>query len=244
VLLRKPRSPNEVLNDLDGDIVNVLRVLRDRPGELERRVRLTPFSQEEFHATYGDPPADPVERARWTLVRQMFGFGTSGLVRSHTGFRHTSHRNRHQGYAHDWARYPDSIRSFCERLRGVVISREPALACIDRHDVAGALFYVDPSYVHSTRGPVGMDGKNGYRHEMDDADHEELAGRLHACEAAVVLSGYRCDLYDRLYASWRRLDRSHYSQGQRSSVRRTESLWLSPAAVSRGAQRTLFGGRP
>ena len=46
VLLRKPRVYSELYNDLDGDVVNLFRVLRsDRAGELVQLLRLTPFAR-------------------------------------------------------------------------------------------------------------------------------------------------------------------------------------------------------
>lgn len=50
VLLQKPRSYSEVYNDLDGEVVNLFRVLRN--PELNQRLqdacRLTPYSRDEF----------------------------------------------------------------------------------------------------------------------------------------------------------------------------------------------------
>ena len=43
VLLRKPRSYSETLNDLDGEIVGLFRVLRD-PGHDWRRVERATFA--------------------------------------------------------------------------------------------------------------------------------------------------------------------------------------------------------
>jgi DNA adenine methylase len=86
---------------------------------------------------------------------------------------------------------------------------------------------VDPPYVHTTRsGKVrGTDSRKSYKHEMTDEHHRELAEVLHRLTGAVVLSGYRCDLYDELYADWRRVDRMALADGARERV---ECLWLSP----------------
>lgn len=241
VLLRKPRSGVEILNDLDGDIVNVFRVLRDPEmgAEFERRIRLTPFARAEFNASYEPIPEDPIERARLTLVRQMMGFGTSGLVRTKTGFRATTHRNRNQDYSHDWARYPDHLRAFMERLRGVVIECEPALKLIDRHDQPDVLLYLDPPYVHETRSYVSAGGHSGYRHEMTDSDHRELAERLRRAKAMVVLSGYHSALYDELYGDWHRSEKVARIQSQTGADTRTEVLWTNPAAA-RAREMPLF----
>ena len=53
VLMLKPRSYAEVYNDLDGDVVNVFRVLRnpDQAAELRRLLELTPFSAQRGSVT-------------------------------------------------------------------------------------------------------------------------------------------------------------------------------------------------
>ncbi len=87
VLLRKPRSYAEVYNDLDSDVVNLFRILRD-PGsaeELGRLVALTPYSRQEFDDSY-EPCSAPLEQARRLLFRSAAGFGTGGGSRG-TGFR-------------------------------------------------------------------------------------------------------------------------------------------------------------
>ena len=48
VLFAKPRSKAEVVNDLDGNVVNFFRVCRDAPEELARALYLTPCSRSEY----------------------------------------------------------------------------------------------------------------------------------------------------------------------------------------------------
>lgn len=94
VLLAKSRARAETINDLDGEVVNVFRVLRDpkTARALRRAMLYTPFSRAEFDAAYecrsacADLP--PVERARVAILRAYLAFGGSGLsARYPTGFR-------------------------------------------------------------------------------------------------------------------------------------------------------------
>jgi DNA adenine methylase len=48
VLLNRAPSPIETYNDLDGEVVNFFRVLRDEKEKLVEAIGLTPFSREEF----------------------------------------------------------------------------------------------------------------------------------------------------------------------------------------------------
>lgn len=225
VLLRKPRVYAEVYNDLDGEIVNLFRVLRSpvEASELVRLVSLTPFARHEFELAY-QPTDDPVEQARRTLIKGGMGFG-SNSIRKRTGFRSNTTRSGTTP-AHDWSRLPEPLTQIIERLRGVIIEERPALDVIRRYTGPQTLIYCDPPYVHDTRG---LDGR--YRHEMSDDEHEQLAAVLTSTDAMVVVSGYRCDLYDHIYAGWQRVDRATHADGARDRV---ESLWLSPNVQLQG----------
>lgn len=239
VLLLKERVNSEVYNDLDSRIVNVFRVLRDQEtaAELKRRVELTPFSREEFDATYSDP-VDNIDAAHKTIVRSFMGHGSDSATRScRTGFRAKCHSRALPSI--EWAKWPDAIPAFTNRLRGVVIEHRDALEVIQRYDTEGTLIYADPPYVFSTR--TGIQGRQkstqGYRHEMIDDEHRKLAEVLHAAKAMVVLSGYPSELYDNdLYADWERYERRHVADG---GLFRTEVVWINQAcsdalSVSRG----------
>lgn len=83
VLMRKARSRAEVYNDLDEDVVNVFRVLRDE-GQAERLrevLALTPYSRTEWKESFSTSD-DPVERARRTFVRLYFSFATTSARRA------------------------------------------------------------------------------------------------------------------------------------------------------------------
>jgi DNA adenine methylase len=228
VLIQKPRSYAEVYNDLDGEVVNLFRVLRDpaTAAELERALRLTPFARDEFVLSY-EPCSDPLERARRSVVRSFMGFGSAAATGRVSGFRANSNRSGTTP-AHDWVNYPNSVGGFVERLAGVVIENRPAVGIMLQHDSPATLHYVDPPYPHVTRA-VGAAAKS-YRHELTDAEHTELAAALHSLSGMVILSGYPCDLYDReLYRDWKRVERDALADGARP---RTEVLWMNDAAVA------------
>lgn len=236
VLMRKPRAFSEVYNDTWSVVVNVFRILRDPvlAAELERVLRLTPYSREEFEADWPEETVDPVERARRAILRSFAGFGSASTNGNYsTGFRANSDKS-YSTPAHDWARYPDHVRLFVERLSGVVIESKPAVDVISQHDKPDTLFYIDPPYPHSTRNM--RRGNAAYEHEMADTDHEQLAQVLILCRGMVVLSGYRCELYDRLFGGWERRDVQAFADGRRPRV---ESLWLNAAAAGRQTQQGL-----
>lgn len=222
ILLRKPRTHAEVYNDIDGDIVNLFKIAREQGDELVRLCELTPFAREEFKLAYA-PTDDPLERARRTLVRSFMGFGSAGVTKQITGFRANSNRS-HSVPARDWRNYPDALRVTIDRLRGVVIENRDAADCMRAHDAPDVLHYVDPPYVHATRGYRTW--RPDYRHEMTDAEHIALAERLHSLRGHVIVSGYRSALYDEMFGAWTRIDREALADGAR---KRIESLWLSPS---------------
>lgn len=216
VLLAKDRSRLEVYNDLDGDMVTLFRVLRDRGDDLARAIALTPFARAEHETSYAET-ADDLERARRVLIRSHFGHGSSGIHRS-TGFRAAGLRAGTLP-VHIWASLPETIRSAAERMRGVVIERRPAVQVMQAHDGSGTVHYVDPPYLPETR-----DRGRDYRHEMTRDDHVTLLDCLRALRGSVVLSGYASDLYDSALGDWRRVEIK--AKADRAADR-TEVIWCN-----------------
>lgn len=242
VLLQKPRCLAECYNELDGRIVNFFRVLRDpqAAAELQRRVALTPYARDELEWAMEDCAVDAIDAAHRLVVRSFMGHGSDSATRTtRTGFRSKLTVGRSLPSA-DWATWPDSIPLFVERLKGVVIDNHDALDVIRRMDHVDTLIYCDPPYLPETRSALmnRRSGTNGYKHELDDAGHIELAGVLQACSGMVVLSGYPSELYQQLYAGWERHERVASADLGKS---RTEVVWLNQAC-SRAihAQAGLF----
>lgn len=237
VLLQKPRAYAEVYNDLDGDIVNLFKVLRD-PEQREQLIEqlvLTPYSREEFDNAWSVATTE-VEQARRTIIRAQMGFGSAGATKGITGFRIDT--KRQYGTAQSlWADYPEHLSFIGQRLSGVLIENRPAIQILKDHDALATLHYVDPPYVHDTRYSGAKTGRV-YRHEMDDKDHLELLNTLLELEGMVMLSGYPSDLYSDVLKGWKRVDTKARISSGRGTDTRIECLWINPAAQ----QHDLFGG--
>ncbi len=231
VLLAKPRSRMETVNDLDGDLMTFWRVLREQPDELTRVCALTPHARAEQLEAYalGEAP-DDLERARrvWVLLTQ----GRAGVMRS-TGWRHyvdpAGSVTSMPGYLEA---YVGRIAPAAARLAGVSLECQPALELITRYGKSpNVLLYVDPPYLGTSRR-----WGNAYRHEMrNEQEHRDLAAVLRAADATVVLSGYDSPLYLELYPDWHatRIETMTGQGGTRQE--RTEVLWSN-----RAPEPTLF----
>lgn len=229
ILMRKPHSTGEVYNDLDGEVVNVFRVLRnpDQAARLAQLLTLTPYAYEEYRLAY-EPSDDPIEQARRMIFRSFAGHGSDSVTRPCAGFRGFPHKNRGATSANEWMDFPEELVHFTQRLQGVTIEQREAIKIIPIFDRSATLFYADPPYVISTRGRERFK----YEHEMTDADHIALATILHQVKGMAIVSGYRSDLYDEIYAGWNCITRSATAQHGKPTV---ECLWLSP-----NIQTTLF----
>ncbi|MEO7326500.1 MAG: DNA adenine methylase [Dokdonella sp.] len=240
ILLRKDRSHAEIVNDLDAEIVNLFRVLRDpeRSNQLIKSVRLTPFAREEFNATYSRPARSPVERARRLVARSFMGFGSASTYAAHrTGFRASSSRSGTTP-AYDWMNYPDGLARIVERLRGVIVEQRDAVQVIASHDSPDTLIYCDPPYVMETRCFKRRVSGHVYKHDFNDDDHRRLATCLRAAKGMVMLSGYAHPLYDNeLFPDWHRVALPHFADGARPRV---EVLWMNDAAKKALPQPSLF----
>jgi DNA adenine methylase len=219
VLLAKPVSHIETVNDLDGEIVAFWRVLRDRPDALERLCALTPHAREEYVACrdHGlDVADDELAKAWrvWVKLTQSRGARADGS----SGWRFLQGATTRKSLAAYLDGYVARVAPAAERLKRVSIECRPALEVIRSYDRADAFFYVDPPYLPSVRQPAM------YHHEMTASDHEDLLDVLLSVEGKVVLSGYRSALYDDRLAQWARTDLTTTSM---TGSTRVESLWAN-----------------
>jgi DNA adenine methylase len=205
VLLNREPAPVETYNDLDGDVVNFFRVLRDEGPTLIRAIGLTPFSREEFYQAIYAPAQgfSDLERARRFYVRARQA--RTGLAQTATLGRWANCKNTSRagmsGVISRWLGGIEALSDIASRLGRVQIENRPALDLIRLYDDKRTLFYCDPPYVHSTRG----DSK-AYGFEMKEDEHRELVETLKGCKGRAAVSGYRCKLMDDLLAKWRRFD--------------------------------------
>ena len=224
VMLNMPPFKVETYNDIDSDLTNFFETLRNQNAKLIKAIGLTPFSREELaRACTPEAGLSKLERARRLYIRAR---------QTRTGLAQTSNEGRWahcvltsragmSGSVSRWLGSVEGLAEITQRLLRVQIENAPAIEVIYRYDTKETVFYVDPPYVHSSRGDA-----KAYGYELSDREHTELANVLNRVRGRVVLSGYRTPLYDGLYNKWRRIDAE---ESTCHSVRqpRRESVWLN-----------------
>jgi len=224
VLLNRPPSPVETYNDLDGEVTNFFRVLRDEKEKLVEAIGLTPFSREEFFgAVNGGRELSSLERARRFFVRARqtrTGLAQTASLGRWANCKNTS-RAGMSGAVSRWLGSVEDLPAIALRLLRVQIENRPALDVIRLYDGKDTLFYCDPPYVHATRGD-----RKAYGYEMDDQGHRELAAELRHAAGKAAVSGYRCDLMDSLFPDWRRVEAPAKTCHSVKKTRR-EALWMN-----------------
>jgi DNA adenine methylase len=225
VLLNRRPSPVETYNDIDGEVANFFRVLRDETDELLKVIAFTPFSREEFYkAIYedGDKLTD-VERARRFFVRarqSRTGLAQTASLGRWANCKQTT-RAGMSGVVSRWLGSVEDLPEIALRLLRVQIENRPAIEVIQLYDSPDTLFYCDPPYVHCTRGD-----DRAYGFEMDEQAHCELAKVLSNCRGKVAISGYRCEVMDDLYKDWRCHETSPRTCHSVKGLRQ-EALWMN-----------------
>lgn len=230
VLLNRPKCAMNTYNDIDGDLVNFFQVLRDDGDALIRALQFTPYSRKEFALAISkknDASLTNLERARIFYCRAMFVFAGKPQNAGASSFScSVAIDSRRGGMTSDVKKYLGHIEKLTDiviGLRGVQIENLPALDILRRYDRESTFFYCDPPYVHTTR----MSGATKiYAGEMGDAEHTEIATVLSSIKGKAMVSGYRSDLYDKLFSDWRRVDEGpKYSTCAQAD--RRECIWMN-----------------
>jgi DNA adenine methylase len=232
VFFNKEPSRVETINDIDGNVVNLFRVIRERPEELAKLVEMTPWARDEYRASY-EMTGDSLEDARRFLVRCWQAFGQV-TTNSRGGWRHsgTDKFNR----AMELIKIPAIILETAERLKIVQIENRPAVELIERYAANHVLIYADPPYLWETR-TFRQHGRKTYTHEMTNDDHAKLLDALDNHPGPVILSGYACPLYENRLKHWTK--RTHKTNAE-CGRERMEALWINPLATEAVKVISLF----
>jgi len=227
LLLNKELANIEVYNDLNMDLVNFFRVIRDesKSKKLYSMLGLTPYSRSEFWACKMEilnrpcPSRVSVERAWTFFVVMRQGFSGFAAVRAGWKYNKVSDQSLPA-----WLNSIKYLPEIAQRFRKVYIDNKDFREVISNYDSADTFFYIDPPYLNVDQ--------ELYEKSMTYRDHAELIQLLLLIKGKVLLSGYSNRMYKRLERhGWRRKDFvvSMTAMRGKGYSQRVESLWASPS---------------
>ena len=145
ILLKKPRSKAETINDIDGELINLYRCVQHHPAELAKQSTGMLHSRWLFDRIKNQPIGDltDIQRAAryYTLNRMAFG---GGMKNPSFGYGRTSAAGLSA------SRFINDIEMLSARLDRVFIEHLHWAGCIERYDSANTLVYCDPPYFGTT----------------------------------------------------------------------------------------------
>jgi len=172
-------SKSEVLNDMDGELVNFWRVIKHRPAEFTEAASWLLASRELFQE-WRELNGVGGEIARavkfYAVIRIAFG---AKRVQNHFGVRRMKRPELH------WPEEKENVAKIVDRLRVVWVERLPWEKCVETYDTPATFFYVDP--------PYRVETAKAYRHFFTDEDHARLADRLQQGVKGKWLLSYNDD---------------------------------------------------
>lgn len=215
IFFDKDRAKIEVINDIDQDIYNYFKVIRDKPNEIIEQIMFTPFSIEEYHnSRIINENDNDIEKARKFAIRCYFGIGNSAVYKS--GFRRSKSATS-SNKAKTWSMLPEQLQEATEKLKFAIIENDEAINIIKKYDNEDVFIYCDPPYVLSTRK------EHLYNYDMTDEQHMELLEVLKNHKGKILLSGYDNDLYNTVLKGWHK--ETIVTNSERG--RRVECLWMN-----------------
>lgn len=225
--LRKFPAPIEIINDKNGNIVNLFEQLRSNTEELCRLIALTPYAEDELlNARKLEEFNTPIERARIFLVQSMMAInGVFGEEKGGFSYSDSYSRNGRDARVNRWYNLPDRIVPVVERLKDVRIENKDAIQLLKRYKYKPAtLVYLDPPYLGERT--------NGYEIDANCRDfHTELLDTANSANCMIFISGYENELYDSLLKpekGWRkRTIKTTTKDSKGNSHDRTEVVWMN-----------------
>jgi DNA adenine methylase len=173
VFFRKEPSKVEVLNDLDGEMVNFYRVCQQHYEELLRYMRYTLVSRKWYELLQATDSATltDIQRAARRLYLQKNSY-TGLVLNQHYGANVTLQ----PGF--NIERLPESIEETHQRLARVQIECRPYEKVLAQYDRATTLFYLDPPYY----------ARKLYKYNLTPEDFRKMVELLGKLRGKFILS--------------------------------------------------------
>src|SRR6266567_2028946 len=225
--LAKEPAQIEVINDINGQITNFFRQLRENSAELIRQIKLTPYSREELELSrVEDTGLTSTERARRFFVAAMMAInGSFGADAGGFSFSNSYVRNGMEARVSRWNGMPVYLESIVSRLRSVRVEKKNALNLFQNFENRpGSLVYFDPPY-------LGQRSRGYDRDQASVGFHEKLIKAASNAKCMVFISGYQNDLYDNSLTEsngWTRQSLKATTKGNNGkSFEREEVVWFN-----------------
>jgi DNA adenine methylase len=142
MLLAKPRSAVEVVNDLNGDLVALYLNVQKHLPEILRQIETVISSRQLFHLYCAQPGLTEIERATRFLIRNKISFG---------GNMHSFAVAKTKGGGAAFSRESNIalLKAANERLDKVVIENISYERCFKNYDSKDTFFFIDPPYLNA-----------------------------------------------------------------------------------------------
>lgn len=170
--LRAYPSPVEVLNDVNGDLVNLYRVVQHHLEEFVRQFKWAISSRQVFEWQKMTKPETltDIQRAARFYYLQHHAFG--GRIEGQTFGTATT------APTVNLLRIEESLSAAHLRLAGTTIENETWQECVKRYDRPHTFFYADPPYWQT----------EGYGVPFPFEQYEALATAMRTCRGKMMVS--------------------------------------------------------
>lgn len=212
VFFHKEPSNVEVLNDLDEDIFNFLRVCQLHHQELVRYLQFCTVSRKWFELFQSQDPrtlSDIQRAARFFYLQKNTYAGLVTRKSFKIGVEDGSNYNPH--------RIPLVLHMAHERLLGVQLECLPYQDILTRYDRPATFFYLDPPYF----------GLPYYNFNFAEKDYVELSGHLRNLQGKFLLSLNDRPEVRKIFSEFNISDLTLHYSAQKKSERRFGELLIS-----------------
>ena len=220
VALNKKKSKEEIVNDINSNVVDMYKAIRDDGKAFISKIKRINYSEKAFLDALKKKgvSTDYVENGINEYIIRRMSRGGLGETFSFS----ERQRGGKPGDVNAWETMVADLKLIQARTEEWIILNKDALDLIKAWNDSNCLLYLDPPYLPSTRT-----AKSAYDFEMTEEQHIAMLNAINNTKAKVVLSGYNSKLYREHLEDWKMIKKSmpNHSSQEKTKKRRMECLW-------------------